>query len=79
MLDEKQIERWRQVNAYLEQALEQVTEDRSKARKIKNIRSKLAWALDQYESGLSGKTELLQKLTPEVAEKFQEIIGNVSN
>lgn len=75
MLDEKQMERWRQVNAFLEAALEQVQEDRTKARKIKNIRSKLAWALDQYESGLSGKTELLQKLAPEVAEKFQEIIG----
>ena len=75
MLDEKQMERWRQVNAYLEEALAQVHDDRVKARKIKNIRSKLAWALDQYESGLTGKTELIQKLTPEVAEKFQEILG----
>lgn len=75
MLDDTQMERWRKVNAYLEEALNQVNEDRAKSRKIKNIRSKLAWALDQYESGLSGKTELLNKLTPEVAEKFQEIIG----
>lgn len=75
MLDKIQMERWQKVNAYLEQVLEQVQEDKTKSRKIKNIRSKLAWALDQYESGLSGKTELLQKLTPEVAEKFQEILG----
>jgi predicted nucleic acid-binding Zn-ribbon protein len=75
MLDNRQMERWQKVNAYLEEALEQVQDDKNKSRKIKNIRSKLAWALDQYESGLSGKTELLQKLAPEVAEKFQEIIG----
>lgn len=75
MLDEKQIERWRKVNDYLEEALSQVQDDRTKSKKIKNIRSKLAWALDQYESGLSGKTELLEKLTPEVAEKFREIVG----
>ena len=75
MLDDTQIERWRKVNAYLEEALNQVNDDRVKSRKIKNVRSKLAWALDQYESGLSGKTELLNKLSPEVAEKFQEILG----
>jgi hypothetical protein len=75
MLDDTQIERWRKVNAYLEEALNQVDDDRVKSRKIKNVRSKLAWALDQYESGLSGKTELLNKLSPEVAEKFQEILG----
>jgi hypothetical protein len=75
MLDEKQLERWRKVNAYLEQVLEQVQDDRAKSRKIKNIRSKLAWALDQYESGLTGKSELLRNLSPEVAEKFQEIVG----
>ena len=75
MLDKFQMERWQKVNAFLEAALEQVHEDKTKSRKIKNIRSKLAWALDQYESGLSGKTELLQKLAPEVAEKFQEILG----
>lgn len=75
MLDEKQLERWRKVNAYLEQALEQVQDDRAKSRKIKNIRSKLAWALDQYESGLTGKSDLLRNLSPEVAEKFQEIVG----
>lgn len=75
MLDQKQLERWQRVNAYLEEALAQVQEDKSKSRKIKNIRSKIAWALDQYESGLSGKTELLSKLSPEVAEKFQEILG----
>ena len=75
MLDKIQMERWQKVNAYLEQVLEQVQEDKTNSRKIKNIRYKLAWALDQYESGLSGKTELLQKLTPEVAEKFQEILG----
>ena len=75
MLDERQIKRWNQVNAYLEEALDQVKEDRVKSRKIKTVRSKLAWALDQYESGLSSKHELLQKLSPEVAEKFQEIIG----
>jgi hypothetical protein len=75
MLDDTQMERWRKVNAYLEEALNQVNNDRVKSRKIKNVRSKLAWALDQYESGLSGKTELLNKLSPEVAEKFQEILG----
>lgn len=75
MLDDTQIKRWQKVNAYLEEALEQVQEDKTKSRKIKNIRSKLAWALDQYESGLAAKTELLNKLSPEVAEKFQEIIG----
>jgi hypothetical protein len=75
MLDEKQMERWQRVNAFLEEALTQVQEDKAKSRKIKNIRSKLAWALDQYESGLSGKSELIQRLTPEVAEKFQEIVG----
>jgi hypothetical protein len=75
MLDDTQMERWRKVNAYLEEALNQVNDDRVKSRKIKNVRSKLAWALDQYESGLSGKTELLNKLSPEVAEKFQEILG----
>jgi hypothetical protein len=75
MLDKNQMERWQKVNAFLEQALDQVQNDKTKSRKIKNIRSKLAWALDQYESGLSGKTELLQKLAPEVAEKFQEILG----
>lgn len=75
MLDKNQMERWQKVNAFLEQALDQVQNDKTKSRKIKNIRSKLAWALDQYESGLSGKTELLQKLSPEVAEKFQEILG----
>lgn len=75
MLDKFQSERWQTINAYLEQALSQVEQDKAKSRKIRNIRSKLAWALDQYESGLSSKTELLNKLTPEVAEKFQEIIG----
>ena len=75
MLDNKQMERWQRVNAYLEEALEQVQEDKLKSKKIKNIRSKLAWALDQYESGLSGKYELIRKLTPEVAEKFREIVG----
>ena len=75
MLDDTQMDRWRKVNAYLEEALNQVNDDRVKSRKIKNVRSKLAWALDQYESGLSGKTELLNKLSPEVAEKFQEILG----
>lgn len=75
MLDEKQMERWKSVNAYLEQALQQVHEDKTKSRKIKNIRSKLAWALDQYESGLTSKSELFRKLTPEVLEKFKEIIG----
>lgn len=75
MLSQEQVERWTQVNAFLEEALDKVQTDKAKSRKIKNIRSKLAWALDQYESGLSGKTELLQKLSPEVAEKFVEILG----
>lgn len=75
MLDEKQMERWQKVNAYLEEALSQVQEDKVKSKKIKNIRSKLAWALDQYESGLTGKYELIRKLSPEVAEKFREIVG----
>lgn len=75
MLSQEQVERWSKVNAFLEDALTLVQEDKSKSRKIKNIRSKLAWALDQYESGLSGKFELLQRLSPEVAEKFEEILG----
>lgn len=75
MLDTNQMERWQKVNAYLEEALAQVQTDAVKAKKIRNIRSKLAWALDQYESGLTGKYELIRKLSPEVAEKFREIVG----
>jgi hypothetical protein len=74
-MDSKQMERWNQVNLYLEDALSKVDNDPKKKRQIKNIRSKLAWALDQYESGLASKYELIQKLNPEVAEKFREIVG----
>lgn len=75
MLDKKQMDRWRRVNDYLEDALSQVDGDTKKTRKIQNIRSKLAWALDQYESGLASKAEIVKGLKSEVAEKFQEIVG----
>ena len=74
-MDSKQMERWNTVNQYLEDALAQVENDPKKTRKIQNIRSKLAWALDQYESGLASKYEIIGKLNPEVAEKFREIVG----
>lgn len=76
MLDEKQLSRWRQVNSFLEEALMQVDGDKTKTKKIQNIRSKLAWALDQYESGLASKSEIMRSLNSEVAEKFREIIGS---
>lgn len=75
MLDEKQMDRWRLVNDYLEGALSKVDGDTKKTRKIQNIRSKLAWALDQYESGLATKDEIVRHLNTEVAEKFEEILG----
>jgi len=75
MLDEKQMDRWRQVNDYLEDALSKVDGDPRKTRKIQNIRSKLAWALDQYESGLASRAEIVKGLNSEVAEKFKEILG----
>lgn len=75
MLDDTQMDRWRRVNTYLEEALSQVNNDPTKTRKIQNIRSKLAWALDQYESGLATRSEIVDRLNTEVAEKFQEILG----
>jgi hypothetical protein len=75
MLNKEQMDRWSQVNQYLEDALNQVGTDPKKTRQIKNVRSKLAWALDQFESGLASKHELIQNLNSEVAEKFKEIVG----
>lgn len=75
MLSEAQMKRWRSVNVFLEDALEKVQGDSKKTRKIQNIRSKLAWALDQYESGLATRDEIVKGLNTEVAEKFKEIVG----
>lgn len=76
MLDSDQLKRWNEVNSLLETEMAKVKHDPPKSQEIENIRARLAWALDQYESGLYSKQELLRRMDSEVSEKFQEILGS---
>lgn len=73
-MDKKQIERWEEIDKTLIESISTIS-DQGKIRKIKNLRSRLAWALDQYESGLDTVPGIINTLSPDVAEKFKEIVG----
>lgn len=69
-----QTARWEEINRSLTESIG-TNSDQSKVRKIKILRSRLAWALDQYECGLDTVHGIVETLSPDVAEKFQEIVG----
>lgn len=72
-MNKNQTARWQEIDDLLSKSISDV--DPVKARKIKNQRSRLAWALDQYESGLDTVHGIINTLSPDVAEKFKEIVG----
>lgn len=73
-MDKIQTARWQEIDRSLSESMGS-SSDLAKVRTIKNLRSRLAWALDQYESGLDTVPGIINTLSPDVAEKFREIVG----